>query len=255
MATNTLENHWMPFTANRAFKKNPRLLVKAEGMYYWDHHGNKILDAAAGIHCVNAGHGRNEIRRAIADLLEEVDYVPHFSYGHPLSFDLAQRISRITPGDLNYIFFANSGSEAVDSAMKMALAYHYVRGEPQRVRFVGRQRAYHGVNFGGLSVSGMVRNREKFGTGLPGTVHIRHTYCEEQRFSKGQPDVGAEFAEELQSVIDTFGAQTIAAVLVEGVAGSTGILVSPKGYMERIREICTENCLTSSTMGHIEVFS
>jgi len=241
MTANTLENHWMPFTANRSFKKQPRLLVRAEGMYYWDHNGKKILDGAAGIHCVNAGHGRPEIRNAIAKMLQDVDYVPHFSVGHPISFELAQKIARITPGDLNYLFFVNSGSEAVDTAMKMALAYHYARGEPQRVRFVGRQRAYHGVNFGGLSVSGMVKNREAFGVGLPGTVHIRHTFCEEQRFSNGQPEMGANFAEDLQRVVETFGAKSIAAVLVEPVAGSTGILVSPRGYLERIREICTEN--------------
>ncbi len=239
-ATNTLEHHWMPFTANRSFKDKPKLIVRAQGMYCWDQTGHKIMDGCSGLFCVSAGHGRAEIREAVANILDEIDYVPHFSFGHPSSYELARRIAGITPDGINHIFFCNSGSESVDTALKIALAYHHARGEAQRVRFVGRERAYHGVNFGGLSVSGMVKNREVFGVCLPGVVHMRHTWTPEQRFSVGQPESGAELAEDLQRIVDTFGAHSIAAVIVEPIAGSTGVLVAPKGYLERLREICDD---------------
>lgn len=235
---NPLEHHWMPFTANRSFKADPRLIVRAEGMYYWDQSGKRIMDGCSGLFCVSAGHNRVEIETAIARQLREVDYVPHFSFGHPSSYELARRIAAITPDPINHIFFSCSGSEAVESAMKICLAYHGTRGEPGRVRFIGRERAYHGVNFGGLSVSGMARNRRHFGVGLPGVIHLRHTWTPEQRFTVGQPQTGAELADDLQRAVDTFGADSIAAVLIEPIAGSTGVLVSPKGYLERIREIC-----------------
>ncbi len=235
---NSLEHHWMPFTANRSFKANPRLIIRADGMYYWDQGGRRVMDGCSGLFCVSAGHKRKEIETAILKQLQEADYVPHFSFGHPSSYELARRIAGLAPDSIDHVFFACSGSEATDSAMKICLAYHHARGEPQRTRFVGRERAYHGVNFGGLSISGMVRNRRTFGIGLPGVIHIRHTWTPEQRFSIGQPETGAELADDLQRAVDTFGADSIAAVFIEPIAGSTGVLVSPKGYLERIRKIC-----------------
>ncbi len=237
-AANTLENYWMPFTANRGFKQNPRLIVRAEGMYYWNHHGDRILDGSAGLFCVAAGHGRREIADAVARQFIELDYSPPFQYGHPAAFELSRRLAAILPDHLNHIFFGNSGSEAVDSALKIVLAYHRARGEGQRVRFVGRERAYHGVNFGGLSVAGMVRNREAFGLGLPGVVHLRHTWLPEQRFSRGEPEAGAELADDLQRFVELHGAANFAACIVEPIAGSIGCIVPPKGYLKRLREIC-----------------
>ncbi len=239
IATNTLENHWMPFTANRDFKAEPRLMVKAEGMYFWNHHGNRIIDGSSGLFNVAAGHGRQEIADAVARQVMELDYTPHFQAGAPISFELASRISALTPDGLDHVFFTNSGSEAVDSALKISLAYHRARFEAQRVRFVGRERAYHGMNFGGTSVGGLVKNREVFGVGLAGVVHLRHTWLPEQRFTRGQPEAGAELADDLQRFVDTYGADSIACCIVEPVAGSTGILVPPAGYLERLREICT----------------
>ena len=240
-ATNTLEHHWLPFTANRDFKAEPRLLVRGEGVYYWNHKGEKLIDASSGLFCVAAGHGRPEIAEAVHAQLLECDYSPHFQVASPLSFELASRIARITPEGLNRIFFANSGSEAVDSAIKIAQAYHLARGEGQRSRFVSRERAYHGVNIGGVSLSGMIKNRHAFPAVMPGVFHMRHTWLEENRFAKGQPEKGAELAEDLKRAVDTFGGDTIAACFVEPIAGSTGVLVPPEGYLERLREICDQN--------------
>jgi beta-alanine--pyruvate transaminase len=237
-AANTLENHWMPFTANRDFKADPRLLVKARGMHYWNHHGDKLIDASSGLFCCAAGHGRSEIADAVHAAMKEIDYTPHFQLGHPASFELARKLAKITPGDLDYVFFCNSGSESVDTALKIAMAYHAARGEGQRTRFVSRERAYHGVNIGGVSLSGMVRNREAFGAVMPGVAHMRHTWMPEDRFVRGQPDRGAELADDLQRFVDLYGPKSIAACFVEPIAGSTGVLVPPKGYLERLRQIC-----------------
>ncbi len=241
MTTAKLENYWMPFTANRDFKAQPRLFAKAEGLYYWTPEGKKILDGSSGLFCCAAGHGRREIAEAVGRQLRELDYCPPFQSAHPLGFELAQRVAALTPGDLDHVFFANSGSEAVDSAIKIALAYHRARGQGQRMRLVSRERAYHGVNIGGTSLSGLVKNREAFGAGLTGVAHMRHTWLPENRFSKGQPDSGAELADDLQRIVNLFGADTIAACFVEPIAGSTGILVPPKGYLQRLREICDAN--------------
>jgi beta-alanine--pyruvate transaminase len=236
--TNSLSSHWMPFTANRDFKSDPRLLVRAEGMWYWTHAGARVLDGASGLFCCAAGHGRREIAEAVAAQLTALDYGPSFQFGHPIAFEFASRLARITPGDLNHVFFVNSGSEAVDTALKIAMAWHQARGEGQRLRFVSRERAYHGVNIGGTSLSGIMRNRETFGAVLPNVVHMRHTWQPEHRFIRGQGDHGAERAEDLQRFVDLYGAKTIAACFVEPIAGSTGVLVPPKGYLPRLREIC-----------------
>jgi beta-alanine--pyruvate transaminase len=235
---NSLENHWLPFTANRDFKSDPRLLVRAEGMYYWNHKGGKLVDASAGLFCCAAGHGRREIADAVHKSMLEIDYAPHFQLAHPTSFEFARRVAKLTPGNLDYVFFCNSGSEAVDTAIKIALAYHRARGDGQRQRFVSRERAYHGVNIGGLSLSGMVRNRETFGAVMPSVAHMRHTWLPENRYTLGQPQKGAELAEDLQRLVDLYGASTIAACFVEPIAGSTGVLVPPRGYLERLRQIC-----------------
>jgi beta-alanine--pyruvate transaminase len=235
---NSLEPYWMPFTANRHFKTQPRMVARAEGMYYWTDRGDQILDGSSGLFCVGAGHGRKEIAEAAQKTLLELDYVPPFQYGHPLSFEFARRIAAITPGDLNYVFFTNSGSESVDSALKIAFAYHGARGEGQRQRLIGRERAYHGVNFGGLSVAGMLPNKKAFGLALPGCAHIRHTWLEENKYTPGQPEHGAELADDLQRLVDLHGDNTIAACIVEPIAGSVGCLVPPKGYLDRLREIC-----------------
>ncbi|MSP66698.1 MAG: aspartate aminotransferase family protein [Alphaproteobacteria bacterium] len=233
----------MPFTANRDFKENPRLFVKGQGVYLWTHKGDQVLDGVSGLFCVAAGHGRPEIRDAVMRQLDTLDYVPHFQFGAPPSFELARRIAAITPGDLNRVFFCNSGSEAVDTALKVALAYHRARGEGTRTRIVGRERAYHGVNFGGMSVGGMVNNRKTFGLGLPGVVHMRHTQLPEHKFVRGQPETGALLADDLQRMVDLHGADTIAACIVEPVAGSIGFLVPPKGYLERLRAICDRHSI------------
>lgn len=236
--TNSLSSHWMPFTANRDFKNDPRLLVRAEGMRYWTHAGAQILDGASGLFCCAAGHGRQEIAEAVAAQLTALDYGPSFQFGHPIAFELASRLARITPGNLNHVFFVNSGSEAIDTALKIAMAWHRARDEGQRLRFVSRERAYHGVNIGGTSLSGIVRNREAFAAVVPNVVHMRHTWQPQHRFIRGQPDHGAELAEDLQRFVDLYGAATIAACFVEPIAGSTGVLVPPKGYLQRLREIC-----------------
>ncbi len=235
---NDLEKHWMPFTANRDFKAEPRFIVRAEGMYYWSQAGHRVLDAASGLFCCAAGHGRREIAEAVSQQLLEMDYAPHFQFGHPSSFALAGRLAEFLPGDLDHLFFCNSGSEAIDTALKIAMAYHRARGEGGRQRFVSRERAYHGVNIGGTSLSGILRNREAFGAVMPGVVHLRHTWSATDRFVRGQPEHGAELAEDLQRFVDLHGGSTIAACFVEPIAGSTGVLVPPKGYLERLRRIC-----------------
>ena len=239
--TNTLENHWLPFTANRAFKAEPRMMVRGEGVHYWSHRGDKILDGSSGMFCCALGHGRKEIAEAVGAQLLEMDFCPPFGSAHPAGFELARRVAGLTPGDLNHVFFTNSGSEAVDTALKIAMAYHKARGEDQRLRFVSRERAYHGVNIGGTSLSGMMKNREAFGGVMPGVVHMRHTHLPEHMFVKGQPDTGAELADDLARMVALYGAETIAACFVEPIAGSTGVLVPPKGYLERLREICDAN--------------
>ncbi len=235
---NSLEQHWMPFTSNRHFKANPRLIVGAKGMYYTTHKGDTVIDGSSGLFCVAAGHGRREIADAVYEALNDLDYAPPFQFGHPVTFELSRRIAALTPGDLNHVFYTNSGSESVDTALKIALAYQRVRGEGQRTRLVGRERSYHGVNFGGMSVAGMVNNKKAFGIGLPGVVHMRHTALPEHKFCVGQPETGAELAEDLQRMVDLHGADSIAACIVEPIAGSTGVLVPPKGYLKRLREIC-----------------
>ncbi len=236
--TNSLEENWMPFTGNRDFKKSPRLVVRGEGIHYFDHKGGKILDGSSGLFCCPLGHARPEIAEAVHQQLLTNDYSPPFQMSHPGAFDLAQRVARITPDSLNHVFFANSGSEAIDTALKIAMAYHRTRGDGQRTRFVSRERAYHGVNIGGTSLSGMVKNRETFTGVMPGVVHMRHTWDPSQTFQRGQPERGAELADDLQRICDTYGGTTIAACFVEPIAGSTGALIPPKGYLERLREIC-----------------
>lgn len=235
-----LDAHWMPFTANRAFKQSPRLLVAARGMYYTSADGRQILDGTAGLWCVNAGHCRDPIVAAIAAQAAELDYAPSFQLGHPLSFQLARRLASMLPGDLDHVFFANSGSEAVDTALKIALAYHRARGDSARVRFVGRTRGYHGVGFGGISVGGIENNRRAFAAQLLPTVdHLPHTHdLGRNAFSRGEPDWGAHLADDLERIVAERGAETIAAVIVEPVAGSTGVLVPPRGYLQRLRAIC-----------------
>ena len=240
-AANNLEAFFMPFTANRQFKKNPRMLAKAKGVHYWTPEGRKIIDGTAGLWCVNAGHGREEIKAAIAKQLDEMDYAPSFQMGHPKAFELAARHAALLPGDLNHAFYCNSGSEAVDSALKIALAYHRANGQGTRTRFVGRERGYHGVGFGGISVGGMVNNRKWFGAMLPGVDHLPHTHLAKNAFSKGQPEHGAELADALEGIVGLHDASNIAAVIVEPCAGSTGYLPPPKGYLERLRQICDKH--------------
>lgn len=240
-SANTLEHHWMPFTPNREFKENPRFVVKSKGIEMWDHNGNRILDGSSGLFCVAAGHGRTEIADAVHKALLENDYCAPFNLAHPTSFELARMITDQTPDDINHVFFGNSGSEAIDTSLKIAMAYHRARGEGQRTRFVSRERAYHGVNIGGTSLSGMVKNRETFSGVMPNVVCMRHTGLEKNRFVRGQPEHGAELAEDLQRMVDTYGGSTIAACYVEPIAGSTGVLIPPKGYLERLREICDAN--------------
>ncbi|MBT9494555.1 MAG: aspartate aminotransferase family protein [Paucibacter sp.] len=237
-----LDAYWMPFTANRQFKQAPRLLTGADGMYFTDDKGRKILDGIAGLWCVNAGHNRPRIVEAIQKQAAELDFAPPFQMAHPKAFELAERLVELTPPGLNKAFFTNSGSEAVETALKMAIAYHRVRGEGARTRLIGRERGYHGVNFGGISVGGMVGNRKMFGSMLSGVDHIRHTHDPARNaFSQGQPAYGAEFANDLENLIGLHDASTIAAVIVEPIAGSTGVLIPPQGYLQRLREICDKH--------------
>ncbi len=236
-----LIHQWMPFTANRQFMEQPRIIARAEGVYYYNTRGEQLLDGSSGLYCVPLGHGRREIREAVTKQLEELDYAPPFQYGVPAAFRLATEVSQMLPAGLNRILFAGSGSEAVESAMKIAIQYHRVRGEGARQRFVGRERGYHGVNFGGWSVGGMVNNRKAFGLGLPGVAHMRHTRIKENMFEMGQGTHGADLADDLQRFVDLHGADSIAACIVEPIAGSTGILVPPVGYLQRLRDICTKH--------------
>jgi len=233
----------MPFTANRAFKRAPRMLVSAKDMYYTTADGRQILDGTAGLWCVNAGHCREPITAAIREQAGIMDYAPPFQMGHPLAFELAQRLSRMLPDDVDHVFFGNSGSEAVDTALKIALAYWQAKGQPQRVRFVGRSRGYHGVGFGGIAVGGIEANRKQFaGQLLPAVDHMPHTHdLSRNAYSRGQPEHGAELADSLEDMIAKHGAETIAAVIIEPVAGSTGVLIPPKGYLERLRKLCDKH--------------
>jgi beta-alanine--pyruvate transaminase len=234
-----LEALWMPFTANRQFKANPRLLAKAEGMYYWTADGRQILDGVAGLWCVNAGHGRREITAAVSEQIATMEYAPPFQMGHPLAFELANRLVKITPAGIDHVFFTNSGSESVDTALKIALAYHRIRGESSRQRFIGREKGYHGVGFGGISVGGMVNNRKFFGSMLPGVDHLRHTLdLEHNAFTRGVPQWGAHLADDLERLVALHDASTIAAVIVEPVQGSAGVVLPPQGYLQRLRAIC-----------------
>ena len=236
--TNSLEAHWMPFTANRDFKAAPRLVTRSEGMYLWNQNGDRLIDGSSGLFNVAAGHGRREIADAVHAQMLQNDYSAPFQLGQPTSFALAEKLVRLLPDGFNHVFFTNSGSEFVDTALKIAMAYHRARGEGQRLRFVSRERAYHGVNIGGTSLAGMVRNRETFGAVMPNVVTIRHTWDPAETFTRGEREKGAELADDLQRHCETYGGGTIAAVFVEPVAGSTGTLVPPKGYLRRLREIC-----------------
>jgi beta-alanine--pyruvate transaminase len=235
-----LDAYWMPFTANRQFKEKPRMLARASGMYYETPEGRKVLDAVAGLWCVNAGHGRKEITEAVSRQLAEMDYAPPFQMGHPAAFELANALVRIAPPGLGHVFFTNSGSESVDTALKIALAYHRARGDAARIRLLGRERGYHGVGFGGISVGGMVANRKAWPTAMiPGVDHLRHTHDPARNaFSKGLPTHGADLADDLERLVALHDASTIAAVIVEPIAGSTGVVLPPVGYLRRLREIC-----------------
>ncbi|MNS43075.1 Omega-amino acid--pyruvate aminotransferase [compost metagenome] len=240
-AANDLDPFWMPFTANRSFKAHPRLLASAKDMHYFTPEGRPILDGTAGLWCVNAGHARRPIVEAIQHQAEILDYAPTFQLGHPLAFELAARLGLLFPADIDHVFFAGSGSEAVDTALKIALAYQQAKGQPERTRLIGRQKGYHGVGFGGISVGGLENNRRGFPT-LPGVDHLSHTLnLDEAAFSRGQPAWGAHLAEDLESLIWSHGAETIAAVIVEPLSGSAGVIVPPVGYLERLREITTRH--------------
>ena len=239
---NNLDAFWMPFTANRQFKAAPRLLVGARDMHYTTHDGRQVLDGSAGLWCVNAGHCRPRITEAIARQAGQMDFSPAFQMGHPLAFEAARRLSAMLPDGLDHVFYSNSGSEAVDTALKIALAYHRIRGEGARTRLIGRERGYHGVGFGGISVGGISNNRRHFGTMLAGVDHLPHTHdLARNAFSHGQPLHGAELADQLERIVALHDPSTIAAVIVEPVAGSTGVLVPPVGYLQRLREICTRH--------------
>lgn len=242
LSPNDLEAWWLPFTANRAFKKNPRMISRAKDMHYITPDGKQILDAVAGLWCCNAGHNRQTIVEAIQQQAAELDFSPAFQFGHPTAFALASRIAAMAPADLDHVFFSNSGSEAVDTALKIALAYWNVRGQGQKTRLIGRERGYHGVGFGGISVGGIVNNRKFFGGLLTGVDHMPHTYNrQEQAFTKGEPEWGAHLADDLERIVTLHDASTIAAVIIEPMAGSTGVLPPPKGYLKRIREICDKH--------------
>src|ERR1700751_1111900 len=235
---NDLAAYWVPFTPNRAFKAAPRLVARAKGMHYYTPEGRAVLDGTAGLWCTNAGHNRDPIVAAIRAQAAELDYAPAFQFAHPKAFELASRVAALAPGALDYVFFTNSGSEAVDTALKIALAWHRLRGEGARTRLIGRERGYHGVGFGGISVGGIVANRKMFGTMLTGVDHLPHTLnIEKNAYSKGQPEWGAHLADELERIVALHDASTIAAVIVEPIAGSTGVILPPKGYLQKLREI------------------
>lgn len=234
----SLDHFWMPFTANRQFKAAPRLLASAKGMHFKTPEGRTILDGTAGLWCVNAGHGRERIAQAVERQLMDLDFAPTFQMGHPIAFDFAERLGQIAPGGLDRVFFTGSGSESVDTALKIALAYQRAIGQGTRTRLIGRERGYHGVGFGGISVGGILNNRRMFPQ-LPGSDHLRHTHDPARNsFVKGQPEHGADLADDLERLVALHGAETIAAVIVEPVAGSTGVLIPPQGYLDRLRAIC-----------------
>jgi len=239
---NDLNAFWMPFTSNRQFKQEPRMFVGAKDMHYTTSDGRQVLDGTAGLWCCNAGHCRPKITEAIQKQAAEMDYAPAFQMGHPAAFQLANRLTDISPDGMDHVFFTNSGSESVETALKIALAYQRVKGEGTRTRLIGRERGYHGVNFGGISVGGIVTNRKMFGTLLGGVDHLPHTHLPEQNgFSKGIPEHGGDLADELERIVALHDASTVAAVIVEPVAGSTGVLIPPKGYLKRLRDICTKH--------------
>jgi beta-alanine--pyruvate transaminase len=235
-----LQSHWMPFTANRNFKANPRMMVSAQGAYYTDSHGKKIFDGLSGLWCAGLGHGRSEITEAVSRQMATMDYSPAFQFGHPLSFELANRIRDLTPEGLDYVFFTGSGSESADTSLKMARAYWRAKGQASKTRLIGREKGYHGVNFGGISVGGMVGNRKTFGQGIE-SDHLPHTQPPAGSFCKGMPPTGAELADELLKLIALHDASNIAAVIVEPMSGSAGVVIPPVGYLARLREICTAN--------------
>ncbi|MGQ0656591.1 MAG: aspartate aminotransferase family protein [Chromatiales bacterium] len=242
MTAPDLDAFWMPFTANRQFKSRPRLLVSAKGMHFTAADGRSILDGTAGLWCVNLGHSRDAITAAVAEQVHKLEFAPTFQMGHPLPFELASRLVRHTPGDIKHVFFTNSGSEAVDTALKIALAYHRARGEGTRTRLIGREKGYHGVGFGGISVGGIPNNRKAFGPLLPGVDHLPHTLdLEHNAFSRGVPKWGAHLANALEHIIGLHDPSTIAAVIVEPVQGSAGVILPPQGYLQRLREICTRH--------------
>ena len=235
-----LDAHWMPFTANRDFKANPRMMVAAQGCYYMDIHGKKIFDGLSGLWCCGLGHGRSEITEAATRQLATMDYSPAFQFGHPLSFELANKLKELTPAGLDYVFFTGSGSESADTSLKMARAYWRAKGQGQKTRLIGREKGYHGVNFGGISVGGIGGNRKTFGQGIEAD-HLPHTQLASNAFSRGMPDKGAELADDLLKLITLHDASNIAAVIVEPFSGSAGVVIPPKGYLQRLRDICTAN--------------
>jgi len=239
---NSLDAFWMPFTPNRAFKADPRMVVRAEGMHYYTPEGRAVLDGTSGLWCCAAGHGRTRIVEAIQRAAAELDYATTFNLGHPLAFEFANRLGQILPGGLDRIFFTNSGSESADTALKIALAYQQARGKPGKYRLIGREKGYHGTNFGGISVGGIVRNRRTYGPMVAGVDHLPHTLdIARNAFSRGQPPHGAEFADALERLVQLHDASTIAAVIVEPVAGSAGVIIPPQGYLKRLRELCTKH--------------
>ncbi|MEO3385441.1 aspartate aminotransferase family protein [Mesorhizobium sp. CAU 1741] len=242
VAPNDLSAFWMPFTANRQFKQAPRMLVAAKDMHYTASDGRQVLDGTAGLWCVNAGHCRPKITEAIQRQAAELDYAPAFQMGHPIVFELANRLVDVAPEGMDHVFFTNSGSESVETALKIALAYQRVKGQGSRTRLIGRERGYHGVNFGGISVGGIVTNRKMFGTLLTGVDHMPHTHLPAKNaFTRGEPEHGTDLADELERIVALHDASTVAAVIVEPVAGSTGVLIPPKGYLKRLRDICTKH--------------
>ncbi len=237
-----MDAYWMPFTGNRYFKENPRVIHRAEGMYCWSHDGRKLLDMVAGLWCCNAGHCDPRIVEAIQNQAADLDYAMAFQLGHPKAFELASKLIDIAPDGIDHAFFVNSGSEAVETAMKMTLAYHRIRGQGERTRFIGRERGYHGVGFAGISVGGMSPNRKMFGSMLPGVDHLPHTHnLEHNAFSRGLPNWGDHLADELENIIALHDPSTIAGVIMEPISGSAGVLLPPKGYLKKIREICTKH--------------
>jgi len=242
MRPNNLDNFWMPFTSNREFKENPRMIVSAEGMYYKSNDGRDILDGAAGLWCANAGHSHPKIVEAVTKAVRTLDYAPNFHFGHPAAFELSNRLAERFPENINHFFYTNSGSEAVDTALKIALAYQRSRGKGSKTRLIGRERGYHGVGFGGISVGGIVKNRMYFGSLLNGVDHLPHTHNPAKNsYTRGEVEHGCELADDLEKLVALHDASTIAAVIVEPFAGSTGVLAPPKGYLKRLRELCDKH--------------